>query len=234
MPISPDGFRTRIDRLKADLVAQARRVQSLMEGAFDCAFARDAQAAAHTIALDELIDRVDVEIEKAAVQLLTDACSSGAALTPDQLRLVLTIVKVNNELERIADAGVAIAELVPTLIAQSRPLPDTLRVITNSVVGILRDCAQALERTDAHLAKVVLASEDAVEQFKRAILRDAQVQVQSGRMSVDLAFLLQEIATHCLVVSQHCTNIAEQALYVATGAIVRHTGGHWEEVPPQP
>lgn len=207
-------------------------MRALMEASFDAAFARDREGALRVVAADEAVDRVDVEIEKTAVQLLTDACSSGAALPAEDLRLVLTIVKVNNELERIADVGVAIGELVPTLAAQSKPLPETMRVITNSVVGILRDAGTSLDRNDPHLAKVVLASEDAVEQFKRAILRDAQVQVQAGGMSVDAAFLQQEIATHCLVVSQHCTNIAEQALYVATGAIVRHLDGQWEEIPP--
>ena len=107
-------------------------------------------------------------------------------------------------------------------------------VMTNSVIGILRDCCTSLERSDGHLAKVVLASEDAVEAFKRAILRDAQTQVSSGKLSVDAAFLVQELATLCEIIAGHCTNIAEQALYVATGKIVRHMSGRWEEVPVPP
>src|SRR5688572_11950725 len=103
MPTSPDGFQKRLDRLKADLAEQGRRVQSLIEAAFECAFARDVRAAERVIAGDEAIDAADVNIEKASVQLMTDATAEGAALAPEQLRAVLTIVKVNNELERIAD-----------------------------------------------------------------------------------------------------------------------------------
>lgn len=234
MPTTPEGFSHQIATLKAEITAQSRRVQALLETAFDAAFARDPSAAARVFALDEIIDRVDVEIEKRSVQLLTDATKDGAALAPEQLRMVLTIVKVNNELERIADAGVAVSELVKPIVEAKVTLPETFRVMTNSVVGILRDTSTALDRNDAHLAKVVLASEDAVEAFKRAILREAQGQVATGRMSVDAAFLIQEVATTCEIMSGHCTNIAEQALYVATGAIVRHTGGHWEEVPAAP
>jgi phosphate transport system protein len=231
MPLTAQNFADRISRLRADLGEQARRVRSLIEGAFDAAFARDAEAALRVIEMDEVIDRVDVDIEKASVSLLTEACGSGATISPDQVRMVLTIVKVNNELERIADAGVVVAELVKVVVSSSTPLPDTLRVITNSVVGILRDAGASLERLDGHLAKVVLASEDAVEAFKDAIVRDMSVQIAAGRLNADRAFLVQEITTQCEIMAGHCTNIAEQALYVSTGKIVRHMHGHWEEVP---
>ena len=231
MSSSSDGFPHRIDQLKVQLAAQGRRVQHLLEVAFDAAFARDAIDARRAIELDDLVDKIDVEIERASVALLSEATAAGAALSQDMLRQVLTVAKVNNELERIADAGVAVCEMVPELAAHSITLPETFRVMTNSVVGILRDSCTALERTDGHLAKVVLASEDAIEAFKRAILRDAQVQVSSGKLSVDAAFLIQELATICEIIAGHCTNIAEQALYVATGKIVRHMSGRWEEVP---
>ena len=231
MPITPETFTSRTARMKADLTEQSRRVQALLETAFDAAFAGDAAAAQRAIAMDEVIDRVDVDLEKAAVQLLIEATRESSQLGPEQLRLVLTIVKVNNELERIADAGVTVAENVPALAAQQKPLPDALRVITNSVVGILRDATNSLERNDPALAKIVLASEDAVEEFKKAILRDLTSQVASRTMTVEMAFRLQELTAQCEAMAAHCTNIAEQALYLATGKIVRHMAGHWEEVP---
>lgn len=231
MPATPDAFATRINRLKADLVSQARRVQALVEASCEAVFGRDLEAAKRAILMDEPIDHVDVEIEKATVQLLYDATNVGAALRPEQVRMVLTIVKVNNELERIADAGVTLCELVPPIAAQNLPLADTLRVITNSVVGIIRDTGSALDRGDATLARIVLASEDAVEAFKKAILREAQVHVSTGKLSVDMAFLIQELTNLCEIMAEHCTNIAEQILYASSGTIVRHMGGHWEEVP---
>ncbi len=231
MPISTNGFPERIAGLQGQLAAQGRSAQRLLEAAFDAAFARDLDAAKRAVDLDEQIDTVDVEIERAAVALLSEATADGAALSQDLLRRVLTIVKVNNELERIADAGVAVAELVKELAAQKVQLPETIRVMTNSVIGILRDCCSAIERNDGHLAKIVLASEDAVEAFKRALLRDLQMQITSGKLPMEAAFLVQELATQCEVISGHCSNIAEQALYVATGKIVRHMSGRWQEVP---
>lgn len=230
MPSSTNGFPERIESLRGELALQGDRVQQMLESAFDAAFSHDVAGAKRAISLDDTIDSVDVSIERKAVTLLSEATASGAALSQDLLRQVLTVVKVNNELERIADAGAAVGELVDAITRQGVKLPETFRVMTNSVVGILRDCCTSLERNDGHLAKVVLASEDAVEAFKRAILRDLQTQVSGGKLSVDAAFLVQELATQCEIIAGHCSNIAEQALYVATGKIVRHMAGRWEEV----
>jgi phosphate transport system protein len=228
MPTTPGGFAERLARLKADLIEQGRRVQSLLETSFDAVFTADAGRAAHVVAGDDVIDRDDVEIEKAAVQLLTDATGAGAQIDARQLRGVLTIAKVNNELERIADSAVSIAERIDG--GGALTVPDTFRVMANSVVGILRDVNRALDHMDPKLARVVLQSEDCVGDFKDAILRDAETRIAAGTMTVDAAFLLHEFASQCERIADHCTNIAEQVIYSATGAIIRHSEGHWHEV----
>lgn len=225
------GFGNRIDRLRIELVDQGRRVQSVLESAFDAVFKRDEAAADRAIADDDSVDRVDLDIERAAVQLLTDATRESSNLEPHDLRNVLTIVKVNNELERVADAACEIAERVDTFLAIPGEIPQTFRVMANSVVGILRDANRAFERSDAVLAKVVLQSESAVEAFKGAILRSAEERIAAGAMPVDFAFALHEIANQCERVADYCSNIAEQVIYSVSGTIVRHTHGHWVEVP---
>jgi phosphate transport system protein len=229
MPNSAEGFQRRIDALKGEIVAQGRRVQSLVESAFDAVFTRDEGGAGRAAALDETIDKVDVEIEKSAVALLTDACGERAALRADQLRLVLTIVKVNNELERIADAGVGVAEEV-RLFKGCDALPTTFRVMANSVVGIVRDATDALDRSDSELARVVLLSEEATTAFRGALVRDAQQQYAAGKMGLEMILGLSDVARLCVNITDHATNIAEQVIYSATGTIVRHMQGHWEEV----
>ncbi|MGD9690186.1 MAG: phosphate uptake regulator PhoU [Phycisphaerales bacterium] len=230
MPTTPEGFHERLTALKRELIAQGRRVQAMVEAAFDAVFARDAAAARRAIDLDTEIDRVDVELEKSCVALLGDACGAGCVLAPAQLRMVLTVVKINNELERIADVGVSIAEEARLFSAAEGTIPPTFRVLANSLVGIIRDATTSLERTDAELARVVLLSEEAVAEFKKALIRDSQDQLSKGRMSLEFAMVLGEVATFCQVIADHCTNIAEQIMYVATGTIVRHMEGHWEEV----
>jgi phosphate transport system protein len=231
MASSIQGFAARLERLRADIAEQGHRIRTMLEAAFEATFARDPVRAALVQAQDDVIDKVDVEVEKAAVALLTDATHENARLDASQLREVLTIVKINNELERIADCAVSVLDRVPALKNTTGEIPETFRVMTNSVVGIIRDATLAYNRSDATLAKVVLQSEDAVEAFMYAILKDAEGKIASGKMSVDFAFQLHQIANECCKMADHCTNISEQVIYSVTGAIVRHMEGGWVEVP---
>ncbi len=230
MPTSPEGFAQRTGQLKQELVEQGSRVQALLEVAFAAAFERSDAKAKQAIALDDAIDAADVAIEQKCVQVLTEATREGAAIDARQLRQLLTVVKANNELERIADVGVDLAELVPALTKIGAPLPDTFRVMTNSVVGIVRDVNQSLGRHDPTLANIVLQSQHAVTAFKGAILREAEAKLAKGQMTPDFAFQLHEMASMCEAIADHCTNIAEQVIYLTTGAIVRHMEASWVEV----
>ncbi|QOJ00637.1 MAG: hypothetical protein HRU70_09095 [Phycisphaeraceae bacterium] len=228
MTTGSHAFGERIDRLRADLVDQARRVLTVVEASFEALFGRSPERAAWVFAADDEIDRVDVAIERACVDILDDATEVGARLDAEQVRMLLTIAKINNELERVADAAVDVAELGQRPV--SGPYPDTFRVMANSVIGILRDTGTVVARKDPALAKVVLQSQHAVAAFKAAIVRDAEQKIAAGSMTVDFAFTLHELASLCELIADHCTNIAEQVIYATTGAIVRHTADRWEEV----
>lgn len=230
MPTTPEGFQKRVVQIREDLVHQGRRVQAMLEAGNEALVARDVSRARAIAAQDDAIDKTDVEIERASVALLTEACRDGANLAPEQVRAILTVVKINNELERIADEVSAIGYLVGALGAFQAPLPATFTVVGNSVVGILRDVCTSYAKGDAALAKVVLQSQDTAEAFKRAIMRDAAARVRAAQMEVDFAFLLHDLAMAYERIADHCTNIAEQVIYAATGAIVRHEEGHWVEV----
>lgn len=224
-------FDQRLAQLTSTLAEQGGRVTQIFEAACDAVFAMDVAAARAAVDADDEIDRVDIEIELQAIAMLTDATHSGTCLTVGQLRRVLTIVKINNELERAADSATAIAEQAPALAEIGRQLPETLRVLTNSVVGILRDVTRSFERDDPRLAKLALDAEDTVEAFKSQLLRDAERAIAHGEMGVDFAFTIHELASLCERIADHATNIAEQVIYATTGAIVRHTDAGWVELP---
>ncbi len=228
MPEEAAQFETRLGEIRRELVTQAWRVLGICEDAFEAFFAGDAGVANAVIERDDEVDRVDVEIEKRSVALLEDAARVAHEVPVDQIREVLVIVKANNEFERIADLAVDIASK-----AQDRTgidVPETFRVMANSVLGIVRDTCSALEKRDAALAKVILRSEDTVCGFKGALLREAENDIAGGSMSVDCGFLLHEIASRCETISDHATNVAEQILYAVTGVIFRHADEGWVEV----
>jgi len=138
-------------------------------------------------------------------------------------------VKVNNELERIADLATDIAEQVVLVAHLNEPLPATMRVMVNSVIGMIRDTHRAVRDLDVPRAKRVLASDDLVEEFKTTIMREAQELFAAGKYTIDFVLAMWGIAAATNRIAAHTTNICEQVIYVESGQIVRHSAGGWSD-----
>lgn len=215
-------FALRVEQLKDDLITQGDRVVDVTLRAVECYFDNDVKQAEAVIASDDVIDRVDVEIERASVPLL-----AMGETDEHQIRRVLTIVKLNNELERIADCAVNIAEVVRRSDGTEDFRPDTFRVMANSVVGMLRDTNSAFRSLDVELATRVLQFDDVVDQFKSEIMLNVEEQVAAGNLEIKAAFRLNTVTKSLERIADHCTNICEQLIYLATGRVVRHLPDGW-------
>jgi phosphate transport system protein len=224
------NFNESLLHLRSDIVSQGDRVLAITLKAVESYFDGDREKARAVIADDEEIDRVDVEIERASIPLLAMGVTDEKSI-----RSVLTIVKVNNELERVADCAVDIAEAVLSDVALPARIPDVFRVMANSVIGMLRDSNRALASGNVSLAQQVLLFDDTVASFKKQLMKTAQEQVAAGTLPVDYAFRLLTITKSIERVADHCTNICEQVIYLHAGLIVRHRPEGWSKpLPPSP
>ncbi|MDP6601979.1 MAG: phosphate signaling complex protein PhoU [Phycisphaerales bacterium] len=219
-------FERKLAQLKADLATQGARVSDLILRAVEACFDGNVDEANAVIKSDEVIDRVDVEIERASIDLLR-----GGAFDEHAVRSVLTIVKVNNELERIADCAVTVADAMRENAEATATAPPTFRVMANSVVGMMRDANNALAEADTDLAVRVLSFDDTVERFRVDIVLDVQNRTSSGDLDPLVAFTLLAVTRAIERIADHCTNICEQVIYLETGKIVRHMPEGW--TPPE-
>ncbi len=219
--------------LKADLERQGARVVAQVERAVEALFEKDGGVAQAIFEAETEIDREDVRIERETVALLQAAADAAKApLSETDVRLTLTIVKTNNELERIADLAVYAAQRVPSFAALTEDPPPTFRVLANSVIGIVQCTQRALVKMDVDQASLVLRSDDTTDAFKLAILREVEEKLAAGAHDVDYAFALHTAAAAFARIADHCTNIAEQVIYTATGQIVRHENDRWTDPTP--
>ena len=216
------AFADKFANVKEDLVAQGNRVVEMALRAVESYFERDLSKASSVVNGDMLVDKIDVAIERACITLL-----AMGETDEHSIRSVLTIVKVNNELERIGDLAVNIAEVTLDSGQTTEVVPATFRVMANSVIGMLRDTNQSLGRIDATLAERVLSFDDTVDRFKTEISLDAQQKVASGKFGVKFAFRLMTVVKSLERIADHCTNICEQLIYLETGRIVRHMPEGW-------
>ncbi len=222
-----NDFASKLADLQSQLNAQGERVLAMVTLAIEAYFDHDEEKARRVVGLDDEIDRVDVAIERASIPLL-----AMGQTDEHSIRQVLTLVKVNNELERIADAGVNIAEQVVGHMHLSDPMPTTFRVMANSVLGMLRDSNRALATSNGDLARQVLLFDDTVDRFRNELILQAQEQVSLGASSVRFAFRVAGATRNMERIADHSTNICEQTIYLLSGKIVRHRPDGWSDPAP--
>ena len=215
-------FMKKLAQLKADLKIRGGRVSAQLTKSIESTFEGDIETANFVVAQDEIIDQADVEIERACIELLR-----LGAVDDYSIRSVLTIVKVNNELERIADCASDIADSSAKQQQLSANLLPTFRVMANSVIGMLRDTNVALDKADTALAIRVLSFDDTVNRFRKEIVLDVQHRTSNGSLDPLVAFDLLAITRKLERIADYCTNICEQVIYLETGKIVRHLPDGW-------
>ncbi len=221
-------FEKKLAQLSADLHTQGARVSDQLLRAVESSFDGNVPQAQTVVDSDGTIDKVDVEIERACIELLRLGVEDEYSI-----RSVLTIVKVNNELERIADCAVIVAQSAIRNKHLISSAPPTFRVMANSVIGMARDTNTALSETDTSKAVSVLSFDDTVDRFRKEIVMDVQHRTGNGQLEPLVAFELLAVTRAMERVADHCTNICEQVIYLETGMIVRHLPDGWT-VPEKP
>ncbi|HEX4053519.1 MAG TPA: phosphate signaling complex protein PhoU [Tepidisphaeraceae bacterium] len=206
-----EGLRTQVARMTT-LVLQA------VEQACEALFTADAKLAQETIVMDQRIDEEEVRVEKSAIDVL--ALQQPAAV---DLRTVATIIKVNADFERIADCAVNIAQRVlPLSQLPNYEPPSDLKLIANTVLLTLRDTIKAFNLQDEDLAHRVLKSDDVVDALYHQIVQDTICLMETGGQEANVELGNIMIAKNLERIADHCTNIAEDVIYIHTGRIIRH------------
>jgi phosphate transport system protein len=208
-----------LESLRTQVARMTTLVLQVVEQACEAVFTGDGKLAQETISLDQRIDDEEVRVEKSAIDLL--ALQQPAAV---DLRIVTTIIKVNADFERIADCAVNIAQRVMPLshIPDYKP-PSDLKLMANTVLATLRDTIKAFNLRDEALARHVLKSDDVVDALYHQIVQDmiCLMETDGQKANTELGNIM--IAKNLERIADHCTNVAEDVVYIHTGRIIRHS-----------
>lgn len=210
-----------LDDLRRRSLRMACEVEDMLLEACEAIFAPDATLALRVIQRDDEVDTAEVDVESEVIRMLALYQPVGS-----DLRLLCTILKVNNDLERIADCAVNIAERASHLELQ--PLAsdnEDLRHLGPAVRRMLRKAVQAYGDFDANAAQLIIGDDAAVDALYQQIVRGlvADPVRASGHMAGFLDLL--SVAKNLERVADHATNIAEDVIFLSTGKIVRHRPG---------
>jgi phosphate transport system protein len=212
-------FEKKLDDLTGRLVAMSRLIEGLIDMALEAVHERDGNKAEAVILGDREIDATEVEIEEECVELL--ALQQPMA---SDLRRLVAILKINNDLERIGDHAVNIAETAQRLIARYSDwsLPIELSEAAAIARDMLRDVLDAFVQHDAAKARAVLARDDRVDQLHESHLRSAITMMMESPSQIGQALSFILIGRNIERVADLACNIGEDVVYQVEGKTIRH------------
>ncbi len=212
-----------LDRLKERVEELGRTVQRAVADSLQSVMTRDETLAVRVIEGDRAIDLAEVEVEEECLKVL--ALHQPVAT---DLRLLVGVLKLNNDLERIGDLAVNIAGNAGKINLDGDPrLTEILLRLAGRSQDMLHQGLDSLMRQDSQLALRVCAADDDVDHLYslfRSTIQDTLAADQGARSLERIECLMRAISVSRSLerIADHATNIAEDVIYMATGEIPRH------------
>jgi len=208
-----EGLKKRILRLGAEVEeAVTMAIKALKEG--------DVNLAQKVIDYDVEIDRMEVETEEECLKIL--ALHQPVAI---DLRFVVAVLKINNDLERIADLAANMAERAFRLGKGERvAIPDILLAMVEKAESMQVRSLDALVNLNPDLARQVIEEDDVVDNLHRQMYNYVKDAITEDVSDADAQINLLSISRQVERIADSVTNIAEDIIYMVEGEIVRHQG----------
>lgn len=208
-----------IEDIKRKVLALGDQAEEMVDTAVRALDTRNPDVAAKVRTAEEMVDQAEVGVE--------EACLKAIALfqpVANDLRFLVAVLKINNDLERIADLAVDIAGEACQLAKVSLPtdLPFTLADEVQAVREMLHTSLTALVRGDTEMAQRVCSQDRQVDLLHKGMYAHVEQAMQNRLADVGALVNLLNISRHLERIADHSTNIAEDVIYLMRGNIVRH------------
>ena len=207
-----------LELLKQDILFMGGLVEAAINNSISALVNRDSGLAEEVLRKEETIDKKELDIGEECLKIL--ALHQPVA---GDLRFIVAVMMVNNDLERIGDLALNIAERA-VLLSELPPceIPFDFQGMAEKVKHMLRTSLDALMELDPNLASDVCRADDEVDAINRGMylmvakgMRENPDQIETLMLMLGISRLLERIA-------DHTTNIAEDVIYMIEGEIVRH------------
>lgn len=210
-----------LQALKDNLVRMGSLVEGALDVALDCVRAGDRARAMAVIEGDHGVNSLEVRIDDQIIDLL--ALNQPVA---SDLRLILAAQKINNDLERIGDHAVNLAE--SSLVLRTEGLEAPFRMIATMSETVRRMFRQALDgfvHSDPSLGRAVLNQDDLIDDLNRKVFSDVIAAMKAAPAVIDAGVEMIRVSRNIERVADLATNIAEEVIFIAQAKVVKHGQG---------
>jgi phosphate transport system protein len=207
-----------LETIRHDLLKMGGLVEQMIEKANRALVERDEAAVRAVLAGDLEVDRLEMEIDEHCLQTLVRYHPAAV-----DLRFLVAVMKIVNDLERMGDSAVNIAQSVEKL-NQEPPLKPYIDLpeMSRLVRDMVRQALDAFVRRDAALAEAVLKGDDEVDARYKQIFRELVTYMAEDVKNVSRCLHLLLVTRNLERIADHATNIAEDVIYYVEGRDVRH------------
>lgn len=212
-----------IEKLKNSILSLSSLIEEQITKAMLALERRDIDLAKQTIKNDEEVDFMEIQIEEECLKIL--ALYQPVA---DELRFIVSALKMNNDLERIGDLAANIAKRAAFLSKREKlEIVDDLKDISVKARSMVKKSLDALINKDVELARQVLIADDEVDSLNKALLKKLIAEIKLSPERTKEYFSVQSVSKSLERIADSATNIAEDVVYLCTGQIIRHKGNEF-------
>jgi phosphate transport system protein len=213
-------FEADLQELRERLLAMGSVAETMIHKSVAALVSRQEALVQEVLAHEEEMDLLCIEID--------DRCFTLLALQQpmaSDLRFLVGAIKINSDLERIADQTVSIALRAQSLITQPevKPLIDIPRM-ARLAQEMVRKSLDAFVGRDAELARVVIDADDDVDSLRDQVFRELLTYMMADTATIPRALALILVSRNLERIADHATNIAEDVIYIVRGEDVRERG----------
>ncbi|MBI3832163.1 MAG: phosphate signaling complex protein PhoU [Planctomycetes bacterium] len=222
-------YQREIELLKKRVLGLSTIVEESVHRAIAALERHDERSAQKVVQADDEIDLREVDLEEDCLKIL--ALYKPVA---NDLRFIVTVMKINSDLERIGDLASNIAKTAIYLAYKPRQdLPDELIRMAELAQGMLHGSLDALIEQDSQRAREIWARDVEVDALNRHVYEQIVASIGRHPERADAYVRILSVARRLERVADHATNIAENVIYMVEGAIVRHRSEQVREAQPR-
>ena len=211
-------FERELDGLKKELLELSAAVEESVVKSIQSLKDRDEALAREVIDNDDSVDNAEVALEEQCLKIL--ALHQPVA---GDLRFIISTLKINNELERVADLAVNIAERSLVIMRQKViDAPFDFTHMANKSRSMLNRAIDSLIKMDTALAHEVCQADDEVDELNREVYQRVYQLIKEQPDNVEILINYISVSRHLERIADYATNIAEDVIYLVEGKIIRH------------
>lgn len=217
MTVTRKSFDLQLKEMREKVSTMGYFVVNMLCEALQAVLDKDMALAEKVIAMDDVVDEMDLEIENMCLQMLARQQPLGS-----DLRFIAATLKVISDIERIGDYAEDIAKITPIMVGKDvSTLLKDIPQLAQMASGMIRNAVDAFINVDVELAHKVCKDDAPVDKLFRQILANVTSHIKSNPQDAEVGVYTVLLARRLERTADHATNIAERTHYLATGNLVQ-------------